>query len=302
MRLSLCLARCQNNATSLTSCTRSGCRFLRTVDTPAHVLASSFFHSGCHSLRRDINRIHDLRLISITALIPVYVMQKTLWEVADVIEQNLHNCLHHKLAPGPRRPGSRDFSTIARSIRFAAQSGLGGFLAAAALTRHSLWLVCARRPDCRGLSSMMFEQFAAVVRDWQSRLSPDQARECAEGLRRQVYIRDLPDEIPFDAVLAAIAKSGPAPVPDGRRKNQLSGGDGPHLNTEKQASSAPKSAPARSVRPLNPRKRHPARGRTYAAVHRSARKLSCASSSRRVRSAARTSRPPPISQTFRNAR
>jgi hypothetical protein len=91
---------------------------------------------------------------------------------------------------------------------------------------------------------MMFEQFAAVVRDWQSWLSSDQARECAEGLRRQVYISDLPDEIPLDAVLAAIAKGGPAPVPDGKRKNQLSGGDGPHLNTEKQASSAPKSAPA----------------------------------------------------------
>jgi hypothetical protein len=91
---------------------------------------------------------------------------------------------------------------------------------------------------------MTFEQFAAIVRDWQSRLTPEQARACAEGLRRQVYISDLPDEIPLDAALAAIAKGGPAPVPDGNRKNQLSGGDRPHLNTEKQASSAPKSAPA----------------------------------------------------------
>jgi hypothetical protein len=163
MRLSLCLPRCQNNATSLTSCTRSGCRFLRTVETPAHVLASSFFHSGCHSLRRDINRIHDLRLIFYrAALIPVYVMQKTLWEVADVIEQNLHNCLHHKLAPGPRRPGSRDFSTIARSIRFAAQSGLGGFLAAAALTRHSLWLF-SLRPSLR-LPGLVLHDVRAVRR------------------------------------------------------------------------------------------------------------------------------------------
>jgi hypothetical protein len=32
--------------------------------------------------------IHDLRLIFYrAALMPVYVMQKTLWEVADVIEQ-----------------------------------------------------------------------------------------------------------------------------------------------------------------------------------------------------------------------
>jgi hypothetical protein len=32
---------------------------------------------------------------------------------------------------------------------------------------------------------MTFEQFAAIVRDWQSRLTPEQARECAESLRRQ---------------------------------------------------------------------------------------------------------------------
>ena len=58
---------------------------------------------------------------------------------------------------------------------------------------------------------MTFEQFAAVVRDWMNRLTPAQARSCAEGFRRQVYISDLPDEIPLDAVLAAIARGGPAP-------------------------------------------------------------------------------------------
>ena len=53
---------------------------------------------------------------------------------------------------------------------------------------------------------------AAIVRDWMNRLTPEQVRSGAESLRRQVYVSDLPDEIPLEAVLAAIAKGGPAPV------------------------------------------------------------------------------------------
>ena len=69
---------------------------------------------------------------------------------------------------------------------------------------------------------MTFEQFAAIVCDWQSRLTPEQARAGAESLRRQIYIPDLPDAIPLGAVLVAIAKGGPAPVPDPKPKPRIS--------------------------------------------------------------------------------
>lgn len=54
------------------------------------------------------------------------------------------------------------------------------------------------------------------MQDWISRLTPEQVRASAESVRRQAYISDLPDEIPLDAVPAAIAKGGPAPVPGGK--------------------------------------------------------------------------------------
>ena len=57
---------------------------------------------------------------------------------------------------------------------------------------------------------MTFEQFAAIARDWTNRLTPDEARLAAQSLRRQIYIPDLPDKVSLDAVLAAIAKGGPA--------------------------------------------------------------------------------------------
>ena len=45
-----------------------------------------------------------------------------------------------------------------------------------------------------------------------NRLTSTQTHSGAESLRRQVYISDLPDEIPLDAVLAAITKGRPAAV------------------------------------------------------------------------------------------
>ena len=60
---------------------------------------------------------------------------------------------------------------------------------------------------------MTFEQFAAVVRDWSTRMTPAQVRSAAESIVQ--LIDDLPCETTLDTALATAAKSEPVPALDG---------------------------------------------------------------------------------------
>jgi hypothetical protein len=75
-------------------------------------------------------------------------MQKTLWEVADVIEQIYTIAFTTNLQPDPEDREAAILDHRAEH-KVAAQSGPSGFLVAAALTRRSSRLVCARRQNCR---------------------------------------------------------------------------------------------------------------------------------------------------------
>jgi hypothetical protein len=60
---------------------------------------------------------------------------------------------------------------------------------------------------------MTFEQFATIVRNWAGRLDAGAGPIGRREPPSPIYISDLPDASPLDAVLAAIARGGPAPVP-----------------------------------------------------------------------------------------
>jgi len=64
---------------------------------------------------------------------------------------------------------------------------------------------------------MTFEQFAATVRDWASRLAPAQVRLAAESI--MVTVDDLPLGTTFYRALAKGAKSAPAAARDEEGKS-----------------------------------------------------------------------------------
>ena len=62
---------------------------------------------------------------------------------------------------------------------------------------------------------MTFEQYLEVVRDWQSRLTPEEVRRCIESLSRMDII-DLPQgiDVSVDRVMAIAAGVASMPVPE----------------------------------------------------------------------------------------
>lgn len=62
---------------------------------------------------------------------------------------------------------------------------------------------------------MTFEQYIDVVRDWQSRLTPEEVRRCIESLSRMDIV-DLPQgvDVSVDRVMAIAAGVASMPVPE----------------------------------------------------------------------------------------